>query len=154
MVFFLTLPILWLKELDDSHIPRHTFRHFIDGIWETLQNLTTFYLIVFVIGICAFSNFTNNANISLQYYVIKLTNFQAGIDTITTYGALVTAIWLFQRFLINKNWRITQYASTCIAAFLGLIWIAPYYNEGGTMNAWFTIFIDLDTVRKFIFKDF
>lgn len=148
MVFFLTLPIIWLQELDDSHIPRHSFKHFMEGIWETLQNLTTFYLIIFVIGICSLTNFTNNANISLQYYVIKLTNFQAGIDTITTYGALVTAIWLFQRYLINRDWRITQYASTFIAAMLGLVWIAPYYNEGGTMNPWFTIFIDLDTVSS------
>lgn len=148
LIFILTIPIWWLKELDDSHIPKHDFKHFIQGIWDTLQNLTTFYLLIYVIGIGALTNFTNNVNISLQYYVIKLTNFQAGIDTITTYAALVFGIWLFQKYLINKNWRWTQYGSTCTAAILGLIWIAPYHNEGGTMNPWFTIFIDLDTVSR------
>jgi hypothetical protein len=29
---------------------------------------------------------------------------------------------------------------------MGLVWIAPYYNAGGTMDPWFTIFIDMDTV--------
>lgn len=71
---------------------------------------------------------------------------QAGIDTITTYGAIVLAIWIFQKWLINMNWRRTQYASTVLTALLGLVWIAPYNDTGGTMNPWFTIFIDLDTV--------
>lgn len=145
LLLILTVPILWLKEIETTRLPPHDFKHFIYGIWVTLQSLTTFYLIIFVIGNHSLTNFTNNATIYLQYYVIKLTNFQAGIDTLTSYGALVIAITLFQRYLINKNWRYTQYSSTVIATLLGLIWIAPFYNEGGTMNAWFTIFIDLDT---------
>lgn len=148
IIFFLTIPILWLKELDASDIPIHTVHHFVQEIWETLQNLTTFYLIVFVIGMQSLTNFTNNANIAIQYYVIKLTNFQTGIDTVTTYGALVTAIYMFQHYLIYRNWRWTQYGSTIGAALLGLVWIAVYHNAGGTMNGWFTIFIDLDTVSS------
>jgi hypothetical protein len=127
---------------------QHSAKHFFAEIWDTLKNLTTFYLIIYVIGIQGFTNFTSNANIQLQYYVIKLTNFQAGIDTITTYSALVLAIYLFQRYMINRDWHITQYASVLIAAGLGLVWIAPYYNSGGTQDPWFTIFIDLDTVRQ------
>lgn len=146
IIFILTVPVLYLKEIDASHIPQHTLREFFEGIWATLQNLTTLYLVIFVIGVQSLSNFTNNAAIYLQYYVIKLTNFQAGVDTVTTYGALVTAIWIFQRFLINRNWRYTQYGSTVLAALLGLVWISAFYNEGGTMDGWFTIFIDLDTV--------
>jgi hypothetical protein len=135
-----------LKELDASNIPIHTFSHFVKEIWETLKNLTTFYLITFVIGIYSLTNFTSNANIYLQYYVIKLTNFEAGIDIVTTYLAIVAAIWVFQRYLINKNWRWTQYGSTFISALLGLVWIAAYFDAGGTQDPWFTIFIDLDQV--------
>jgi hypothetical protein len=145
IIFILTVPVVFLKEIDASHIPQHTLFEFFEGIWATLQNLTTLYLVIFVIGVQSLSNFTNNAAIYLQYYVIKLTNFQAGVDTVTTYGALVTAIWIFQTYLINKNWRYTQYGSTILAAFLGLVWLSAFYNEGGTMNGWFTIFIDLDT---------
>lgn len=148
LVFILTVPIYWLKEIDSSHLPQHDFNYFIQSIWATFKNLTTFYLLVFVVGNQALTNFTNNANIYLQYYVIKLTNFQAGLDTVTTYLALVISIWLFQRFLINRNWRYTQYYSTMTAALLGLVWIAPFHDAGGTMDPWFTIFIDLDTVSK------
>ena len=123
-----------------------TFAHFFNEIWETLQNLTTLYLLTFVIGTHCFTNFNSNANVYLQYYVIKLSNLQAGIDTMTTFLALVIAIWVFQKYLIKKNWRYTQYGATTIAGLLGLVWIAPYYDAGGTMNPWFTIFIDMDTV--------
>lgn len=149
IIFVLTIPVFYLKEIDASHIPQHSLKDFFEGIWATLQNLTTLYLVIFVIGVQSMSNFTNNAAIYLQYYVIKLTNFQAGVDTVTTYGALVTAIFIFQRYLINRNWRYTQYGSTILAACLGLVWISAFYDKGGTMDGWFTIFIDLDTVCIF-----
>jgi hypothetical protein len=146
MVFILVFPILWLKELDGSRIPQHTMKEFVQKIWITLQNLTTLYLIIFVIGQGGLTNFTSNVNIALQYYVIKLTNFQAGIDTVTTYGALAFAIYLFQTYLIRRNWRITEYVSTIATAIIGLIWIPVFYNSGGLMDGWFTIFIDFDSV--------
>ena len=70
IIFILTIPILWLKELDATNIPQHSIKHFFYEIWETLQNLTTFYLVIFVIAVQALTNFINNANIQLQYYVI------------------------------------------------------------------------------------
>ncbi len=146
IVFVLAIPICWLKELEDTHVPRHTASFFFKEIWLILQNMTTFYILIFILGIQTLTNFTSNANIQLQYYVIKLTNFQAGIDTVTTYAGLAYAIWLFQTYMINRDWHITQYTSVLLAALLGLVWIAPYYNLGGTQNGWFTIFIDLDTV--------
>jgi hypothetical protein len=149
LTFILVFPVLWLKELDGSRIPQHTMKEFVQKIWNTLQNLTSFYLIIFVIGQQGLTNFTSNVNIALQYYVIKLTNFQAGIDTMTTYGALSFAIYLFQTYLIRRNWRITQYVSTIGTALVGLIWIPVFYNSGGLMNGWFTIFIDFDSVSPF-----
>lgn len=145
IVAILVIPVFWLKELDATNIPRHTVKHFINEIWLTLQNLTTLYLLIYVIGISALTNFYNNANVFMQYYVIQLTNLQAGIDTITSYGALSVAIYLFKTYLINVNWRYTQYGSAIISSVLGLLWILVYYDIGGLQNPWFTIFIDLDT---------
>ena len=53
-------------------------------------------------GLC---NFVSKANYYMQYYLIQLTNFQAGIDGMTTYGVLSFAIYLFRKYLINKSWR-------------------------------------------------
>lgn len=78
IVAALFVPVCYLKEPDPRLIPRHSFRAFMTEMWLTLQNLTTFYLIVFVIGIHTLTNFTNNVNVFLQYYVIGLTSLQVG----------------------------------------------------------------------------
>ena len=144
LVGILFIPILWIKEVDPETIPKRSWRHHVHEIWLTLQNLTTFYLLIYVIGIGCLTNFVSNANLYMQYYVIQLTNFEAGIDTITSYLALSVAIWLFKTYLINVNWRYTQIGSTVIASVLGLLWILVYYDVSGLRNPWFTIFIDLD----------
>lgn len=146
IVFILTIPILWMKELDPSKVPKHNLNHFLTEIWETLQNLTTFYILIFVIGINSLTNFKSVANTYMQYYVIQLTNFQAGIDTITTYLGLSIAIWVFKTYLINRDWRITQYTSTIISSSIGFLWLFVFYDTGGLQDGWFTIFIDLDQV--------
>ena len=140
--------IMSIADLLAAHSTKLSFSFFFNEVWLTLQNLTTLYLLIFVIGTQCFTNFTSNANIYLQYYVIKLTNMQAGIDTMTTFLALVIAIWIFQKYLIRRNWRYTQYGATTVGAVLGLVWIAAYYDAGGTQDPWFTIFIDIDTVSS------
>ena len=145
LVLLLTAPILALKEKrppPSFHV--HTPRELLGEIWATMHNLTTLNILIFVTGIGALTNFTSQVNIFLQYYVISLTNVQAGIDNISTYAALVLAIYLFQTHLINRSWRTTQLCSVIFSATLGLLWIPAYYNLGGLRNAWYTIFIDLD----------
>jgi hypothetical protein len=75
----LFIPILFLKELDSTNIPQRTFNEHRLDLWGTLQNLTTLYLLIFVFGAMTFSTLSNIASVYLQYYVIKLTNFQSGI---------------------------------------------------------------------------
>jgi hypothetical protein len=75
----LFIPILFLKELDSSSIPQRSFNEHRMDLWGTLQNLTTLYLLIFVFGANTFSQLQSIASIYLQYYVIKLTNFQSGI---------------------------------------------------------------------------
>jgi len=144
IIAVLIIPVFWLKELDASRIPKHNVKHFVSEIWETLQNLTTFYVLIFVVGSNSLTNFKSVVNVYMQYYVIQLTNFQAGIDTITTYLGLSLAIWVFKTYLLNRNWRMTQYISTIIASSIGFLWIMVFYDTGGLQDGWFTIFIDLD----------
>lgn len=143
LVAVLYIPIYRLKELEGGEGPV-SVHHFVGEVWQTLQNLTTLYLIIFVIGIVGLTNLSNIVNVYLQFYLIELTNFEAGIDTITSYMALAGAVYLFKTYLIRRNWRWTQYGSSVATGLLSLAWIAAYHNSSGTMNAWYTIFIDLD----------
>lgn len=157
ITFVLVVPIYFLEEAKkvnkftgevDPPAKAHTLSHFISELWMVLKNQTTLYLLIYVIMFHSVGAITNQANVYLQFYVIELTGFQTGIDGLTSMLALVAAVWLFQTFLIKRNWRVTQLASSTFSILLGLLWIPAYYNDGGTLNAWYTIFIDLD--RSFI----
>lgn len=89
IVAILSIPVFFLKEPDAKHIPRHTFMEFLQDLWLTLKNLTTFNLMVFVIGSQALTNFASNVNVFLQYYIIGLTSFQVKISFFCAYTFLV-----------------------------------------------------------------
>ena len=143
IVLVLTIPIFWLKELE-TDVPLHTLEHFRLELWDTMQSRTTLSLLVYVVGISGLCNFVSKVNYYMQYYIIELTNFQAGLDGIITFAVLSFAIWLFRTYLINKSWRRTSYGSNIFAATLGLLWLPAYWGSGGTRNAYYTIFVDLD----------
>ena len=111
LLFILTLvliiPTLWLKELP-SDGPPPSLHHFLIEIWDTIQNRSFLYIVIFVVGIVAFSNISCIVNYYLQYYVIDLTNFQAGIDTTSTYTALAIGLRIFRSFLINLDWYFSD----------------------------------------------
>ena len=92
IVMALTWPIYYLKELDASHIPIPTFDGFKIELWDTLKNLNTLYIIIYVTAVTGFTNFYSDVNVFMQYYVIKLTTFQVGLDTVSTFVSLVAGI--------------------------------------------------------------
>jgi hypothetical protein len=55
----------------------------------------------------------------MQYLVIKIPNLLAGVDSMTTYLSLSCGIYIFQKYLINHNWRTINYASGafCLKVF-------------------------------------
>jgi hypothetical protein len=128
MVGVLTIPIFFLKEIDSSQTKERDFSEHFKEIWETMKNLTQLNIIIFVIGISIFTGFLNIANVYVQYELIQLTNFETGIDSVSTYMFLVFAIYIFKRYLIRRNWRTIQYGSVTFGALLGLLWVPAYFD--------------------------
>jgi hypothetical protein len=149
VVLVLYFPIAVMKEVDGKHIPTRSVREFVDGIWDTLQGLTSFYLIVYVLGgMFALGNPTITF---VSYYLIKLTSLQSGIDSITSGLAGVAGVWIFTTYWINENWRYINYSTSIVCCVMGLLWLLVFYDIGGLMNPWFTIFIDIDQVSSCLY---
>jgi len=145
ILFVLCLPIFFLKEIP-AHGPAHTFADHKRDIWETMQNPTTLYLLIFVVGNNMLTGLSAQVISFVLYRLIQLSNFQSGILSVLGGVALVTGIWIFQKFFIHRNWRFTQYLSTILSSALALVWLPVFYNLGGTMNAWFVIFLSFQGV--------
>lgn len=141
----LCIPILFFREVDCSDIPQHSLHEHAVNLWDTLQNPTTMYLLIFVLGNSMFSNMAPITTTYVQYILIQLTNLQSGITAIVVYCAVYVGIYIFQKYFLNRNWRTTLYLSVLLAATFNLMWILVYYNVGGLLNPWFTIFITLNT---------
>lgn len=148
LIFCLTailcIPIYYLKEPSSRNIPLRDLAHHKEALWETMKNPTSLYLLIFVIGNGIFSAMPPITQTYTQYNIIGLTNFQSGIMTVLTNFATMGGIIVFQKYFINWNWRYTQYSSLSISAALGLLWLLVYYDVGGTMDPWFTIFLQLN----------
>eukprot|EP01042_Synura_sphagnicola_P001201 gene1201-1357_t len=140
LVGILFVPIALLREPPPDAIPPMSISTFLSEVWDTLETRTTLHLILFVLGVHTLAHVHNKAT----YNVIELTNFQSGIDVMSSYLALVIALSIFQAYLMNSNWQRTSYLSCLFSLLLFFLWIPVFYNSGGLRNGWFTIFIDLD----------
>jgi hypothetical protein len=74
-----------------------------------------------------------------RYYVIKISNLLAGVDSITQYLVLSLAIWIFKTYLIDRNWRTVSYVSVVSTSLLNFLWVLPFYNVAGLRNGMFTV---------------
>jgi hypothetical protein len=144
LIVLIIIPIFWMKEPDPALSPPVPLKMFLECFWDTIKERSTLNLLVYAVGVSALSNFLLPVNIYMQYYVIQLTNFQAGMNTILQYSFLTFAVWIFMKYLINFNWRYSHYMSSIFASILGLLWLLVYSNYGGMRTPWFTIFIDLN----------
>lgn len=144
ILIILVIPIFFMREIPCAHVPQHTFSEHCRELWTTLVNPTTLFLLIFVSGNGAFAIMTPTTYAYVQYTLIGLTNFQAGIQTIVTYLAVVMGIKIFQTFFIQTNWRFTLYLSVGLSSVLGLLWLLVYYDVGGLFNPWFTIFVTVN----------
>lgn len=106
----LFVPMLWMREIEDRS-PDRTIRQFAGDIFDTCRNLTTTYLLIFVVGNTMLALSPFNVTTNLQYLVLKIPNLLAGIDSMTTYLSLSLGIYIFSKCLINKNWRTINYGS-------------------------------------------
>ena len=88
IISVLFIPILYLKEPDARHIPMRTFYEHGVELWETLENRTAFSLLVYVTGTGVFASMGNIATTYMQYYVIGLTNLQAGIGIYVQHSSI------------------------------------------------------------------
>lgn len=149
LMFLLTAafaaPVVFMKDsVSGRSVVQRSIGQFALDVWDTLQNLVTLYLMVFIFGVMSLGHLKNNAATFIQFYIIKLSNFQSGINSICNSLALVLGIWVFKTYLIQRSWRFTSYFSSILTALLGLLWVLVFYDIGGARNAWVTIFIDLD----------
>ena len=126
ILLVLSIPILFLKELDASHIPHRNGRQFLDDLWSTMQNVTTLYLTIYVLGISMFTYVYSNVNLYMQYYIIQLSNFQVQSKQQTKH-VIVCSLTSFYLLLIV--FAIDCILVDCILSFALYLMLHTYIHN-------------------------
>lgn len=129
-----------MKEFDPSHVEKHTFSEHATLLWETIKNRSCMYMLIYVGFGFSLGAMPSACWSIFVFNVIKLTNLQLGISNIIAFLATGGGIYLFRKYLMDKNWRITQYCSFLSQAFFSLLMLLPYNNIDDFANPWFIIF--------------
>ena len=140
LIAVLLTPILFLKEFDPSHVEQHTFSEHATLLWETIKNRACMYMLIYVGFGFSFGAMSSACWSIFVFNVIKLTNLELGVSNLISFGAMLIGIYLFRKYLLDKNWRMTQYFSFLSQATFSLLMLLPYNNIGSFANPWFVIF--------------
>ena len=84
----------------------------------------------------------------MQYYVLNLTTFQSGIDSVLTSAGSMLSLTVYNRFLIAYNWRSVQVAVNVTAALFNFLWIPCYYNVMHLQSGWYALYLNMQEVSE------
>ena len=126
ILLLLFLPITFLTEPDATHIPQRTFSEHRSELWETLTNRTTLSLLIYVTGSSIITNLSNITTSYIQYYVIGLTNLQAGMGYI--YICVIYCIYTVYIYGCTKHMytvciRIIYICILCVCIYIQYVYL-------------------------------
>lgn len=105
--------------------------------WQALQSYAMFMLLVQGIGLLAFAAMLNPA-LQLIAMVAQPSAFQNALGASIGNGLFVLGVFLFRKYLLTKNWRITlmfTYSCLACAVIFGIMII--HNTFGFAQNGWF-----------------
>lgn len=79
VILICTLP--FLEELDTPSHPRYTSKVYLSKLWSTISSYPSFMMLFSFMGLTTLTNFRSTVNFYIQYDVLKLTNFQSGVNS-------------------------------------------------------------------------
>jgi len=147
MLFFMTLPLyigmwVWLRDppLPEQHKNVCSgLRSSWELLWTALKSFAVFMLLIELFGMHGIAGMPNPASQGLAS-ISRPTNIQSGIGAVVGNVALTLCIWVFRRFLLTTNWRLTLLLTQPLIALTNGLAIMIVYDAWGSRNGWmFTV---------------
>lgn len=108
--------------------------------WKALQSYAVFMLLIQNIGIQGISGLANPALQPIAM-IAHPSNFQSSLGVFLGNGMFVVGVFLFRKYLIAYNWRITLIWTHGLISLCGILAIMIIYDSFGvSQNGWFYMF--------------
>ena len=118
---------------------RHTLGDRFRMLWDVLHNVVVIMVMIFSLGFVVLAGSSNKVQGIIKGKILKLSMLQNGISSASNFLALSVGMFIFKKYLLNRNWRITAVSATFVQAALNLLWLVPILTSW--RNSWFSIFI-------------
>lgn len=114
--------------------------HSLGRIWQALKSYAIFMLLIQMVGIQGISGMQNPALQPIAM-VASPSNFQSSLGCTIGNMMFVGGVWLFRRYLLTYNWRLTLIWTHAIISVLSILAIMIIFDSFGiSQNGWFYLF--------------
>lgn len=145
MLFCIAMPFyigmwVWIRDPPVAQRPEpicQEARSAASHVWTAMKSYAVFMLLVNCVGTNGFANMMNPANQGVAS-ISKPTNIQTGIGSVLGNMCLTLGVWMFRRFFLNTNWRVTLVMTQAAIALCGAFSLMSIYDTWGiSRNGWF-----------------
>lgn len=109
-------------------------------LWSTVQTKPMFFLVVFALGSMAIASLLNPAQ-NIVANIASPSTLQTSIGSFAGNVLFLQGVWLFRRYLMNRNWRLTFIWTTVVLSLNCGFQLLVIYNAWGIgQTGWFYAF--------------
>lgn len=114
--------------------------HSFGRIWQALKSYAIFMLLIQMVGIQGISGLQNPALQDIAM-IASPSNFQSSLGCSIGNLMFVVGVWLFRKYLLTYNWRLTLIWTHAMISVLSILAIMIIYDTWGiSQNGWFYLF--------------
>lgn len=115
---------------DRGQCQEYDFRELAAAFWDTLQSKAMLFMIVFNIGFVAIAGLGNPAAVAVAT-IVAPTPLQLNLAAFVSKVLFVCGIWIFRRFFMARNWRVTCCWIHVLLLLEGAFYLLVIYDIDG-----------------------
>mmetsp|Transcript_25489 Transcript_25489/g.57916 ORF Transcript_25489/g.57916 Transcript_25489/m.57916 type:complete len:609 (-) Transcript_25489:38-1864(-) len=109
-------------------------------MWQVMKTKVMLFLIVFALGNMAMASLLNPAA-NVIAYIAGPSTLQNSLGTLLGNAWFLLGVWIFRRYFMHRNWRVTFIWTTILLALNGGFQLLVIYNAWGVgQDGWFFAF--------------
>lgn len=141
----LSLPLLilmsvLLQDPPQQVVTTHSASDVLKVMWKVMQTKVMFYLIIFALGNMAIASLLNPAQ-NIIAFIAAPSTLQNSVGTFAGNAMFLMGVYVFRRFFMNRNWRMTFVWTAAILALNNCFQLMVIYNAWGVgQDGWFYAF--------------
>lgn len=129
--------VFLLKDPPKQTEEHHSLDVVVKTLWTVMKTRVMFSLVMFGICSIAIASMQNPA-LNIIAFIATPSTFQLSLGTMMGNVLFLVGVWIFRKYLMNRNWRLTFVWTASLLATNGVFQLLVIYNAWGVaQSGWF-----------------